>query len=343
MEKTVHDRKQKLIQGIRSYILMISLIGMIIIVSIIEPAFMTGENMVNILRQYSVIGVCALGVTFVLIEGGMDLSLGSNVSLCSVVAISVMNYMDNIGLDTDVAAIFAIILAVAVGFGVGLANGTILAAVNGRMGESFIVTYSMQIMIAAVALLVTGGQFRTADFDEGVYTSLGTGWWPIIIFVLLIVILQFVLTKTRFGRQVCYMGANMNAAKMSGINTRKLRPLNYGLCGACAGLAAIMVTARVTSASPLQGVGYELDAIAAAVVGGTSLTGGSGSIIKTALGVLVIAVLGNALNVMGVNANAQLVVRGAIIILAVGIDVWNRQARKERSVRNEPSSANANV
>ena len=93
----------------------------------------------------------------------------------------------------------------------------------------------------------------------------------------------------------------------------------------------------------LQGVGYELDAIAAAVVGGTSLTGGSGSIIKTALGVLVIAVLGNALNVMGVNANAQLVVRGAIIILAVGIDVWNRQARKERSVRNEPSSANANV
>lgn len=340
MEKTVNLKKEKFVQVVRSYILMISLVGLIIIVSILEPAFLTGDNMVNILRQCSVIGVCALGVTFVLIEGGMDLSLGSNVSLCSVVAISVMNYFNSIGANTDAVTLLAIVLAVGVGFCVGLANGTILAAVNGRMGESFIVTYSMQIMIAALALLITGGQFMTATFGEGFYTSIGTGWWPIVIFIVLIAVLQFVLTKTRYGRQICYMGANMDAAKMSGINVKKLRPLNYGLCGACAGLAAIMVTARVTSASPLQGVGYELDAIAAAVVGGTSLTGGSGSIIKTALGVLVIAVLGNALNVMGVNANAQFIVKGAIIILAVGIDVWNRQA-KERSVRNEPSNANA--
>jgi ribose/xylose/arabinose/galactoside ABC-type transport system permease subunit len=308
---------------LRSYGIMIGLILIIIAASILEPAFFSGSNMLNILRQISVIGVCALGMTYVMIAGGMDLSIGSTVSLCAVVAIMIMNGLGVNG-NADTAALLAIAASVAAGLLVGIGNGAVIALIKGRMGESFIITYSMQIVVAALALLVSGGQFMAGKFPEGLYSSLGTGLWPIVIFAALAVIMQFVLARTKFGRTIFFIGANMDAAFMSGLKVRKLRIINHAICGGCAGLAAIIVSSRVNSASPLQGVGYELDAIAAVVVGGTSLTGGFGSVAKTVIGVLVIGVLANALNVIGVNANAQYIVRGAIIIIAVGLDVWNR-------------------
>ncbi len=310
---------------LRNYGVMIGLVVIIIIVSIVEPAFFTGNNLLNILRQSSAIGLCALGMTYVMIAGGMDLSLGSTVSLAGVIAIMIMNSIGVTG-NADIAAVIAVIAAVTAGGLVGLANGVILATINGRLGESFIITYSMQIVVGALALLVTGGQFIFGRFPEQLYSKLGTGLSPILIFAGLAIVMQLGLAKTNFGRQTYFLGANMNVAKMAGIKVKQLRVINHMICGMCAGLAGIIITSRVYSASPLQGTGYELDAIAAVVIGGTSLMGGSGGIHKTILGVLVVGILANALNVVGVNAYAQLIVRGAIIILAVGLDGLNRGA-----------------
>jgi ribose/xylose/arabinose/galactoside ABC-type transport system permease subunit len=309
---------------LKNYGLMIGLVVIIIIVSIIEPAFFTVNNFLNILRQSSAIGLCALGMTYVMIAGGMDLSIGSTVSLTGVIAIMIMNSIGVTG-NVDVAAVLAIVVAIVAGAAVGLANGTILAAINGRLGESFIITYSMSIVIGALALLVSGGQFIFGRFTEDrLYTKMGTGLGPIIIFIIIASLLQLLLANTNFGRQSYFFGASMDVAKMAGIKIKQVRIINFMVCGMCAGLAGIIVTSRVYSASPLQGSGYELDAIAAVVIGGTSLMGGSGNILKTIVGVLVLGILANALNVVGVNAYAQLIVRGAIIITAVALDGLKR-------------------
>jgi len=316
---------------LRNQGVLIGLIFIIIVASILEHSFLTMSNLLNILRQASAIGILDFGVTFVMMTGGMDLSVGSTVSLCSVVAVSVMNrYGQDVGSDDVV--MFAILAAIILGFLVGLINGSLIVAFNGRIGETFIITYGMQIVVSALALLYTGGHFIAGTFAPGIYQWLSTGFVPIILFFTIGAIMHVILAYTPFGKQVSFIGANMDCAKMSGIIVNSIRTLVYGICGICAGITAIIVTSRVYSASPLQGNGYELDAMAAVMVGGTSQTGGTGGIANTILGVLVLSVLGNALNVIGVDANAQLLFRGAIILIAVGLDVWNKSSNiKEAS------------
>jgi len=320
------NKNLNIVSTLRNYGLLIGLVIIIIIVSSVEPAFFAINNFLNILRQSSAIGLCALGMTYVMIAGGMDLSLGSTVSLTGIIAMMIMNSFGVTG-NVDLAAVIAIVAAMAVGAIIGLINGTILAAINGRLGESFIITYSMQIVVGALALLVSGGQFMFGRFTEDrLYTKMGTGFGPIIIFIIIAILMQLGQANTNFGRQTYFLGASMDVAKMAGIKIKQIRVVNFMICGICAGLAGIIVTSRVYSASPLQGTGYELDAIAAVVIGGTSLMGGSGNILKTILGVLVLGILSNALNVIGVNAYAQLIVRGAIIITAVALDGLKRSA-----------------
>ena len=311
---------------LRSYGVLIGLVLIIIVASIVEPTFVSFRNMLNILRQMTILGLCSLGMTYVFMTGMMDLSVGAVVSLGSVLAVSFMNRLvPETGTGSeDWITILIILGAALMGFIVGLANGAIISGINGKLGESFIITYGMQIVVAALALLYSGGQFIKGDYFEGIYSEVGRGYWPIIIYVAIAAVLHFVLKYTKFGRQVSYLGANVNAARMSGIRVKTVRLFVFGICGACAGLAAIFLTSRVSSASPLQGEGYELDTIAAVMIGGTSQTGGSGSIINTVLGVLVISVLNNALNVMGIGSNVQLFVRGVIIVLTVALDMWNK-------------------
>jgi ribose/xylose/arabinose/galactoside ABC-type transport system permease subunit len=315
---------------LRSQGVLIGLVLIIIVASILEPSFMTVSNILNILRQASAIGIVCLGVTFVMMTGGMDLSVGATVSLCSMVAIGIMNSHGGAPGST-VVALLAILAVMATGFVIGLVNGSIIAVFNGRLGETFIITYGMQIVVASLALLYTGGQFVPGTFAMGLYQQISMGFVPIICFLSLAAVMHIVLAYTSFGKQISFIGANMDCARMSGIKVSRLRLLTYGICGMCAGFASIIVTSRVYSASPLQGTGYELEAIAAVVVGGTSQSGGTGGIINTILGVLVLSVLGNALNVIGVDANAQLLFRGAIIIIAVGLDMWNKQTRQRES------------
>ena len=321
----------KIFSILRSYGVLIALVLIIIIASILEPSFLTTNNVLNMLRQASVIGIVSLGVTFVMMTGGMDLSVGAIVSFCSVVAITIMNTYGQTG-NTTFLAIVVILFIAGIGFFIGLINGGIIAKIDGRLGETFIITYGMQIVIASLALLFSGGQFVNGTFSSGIYQQLGTGYFPIFLFLIVALCMHIILVYTPFGKQISFIGANMDCAKMSGIRVKFLRTITYGICGMTAALSAIIVTSRVFSASPLQGNGYELEAIAAVVVGGTSQVGGTGGIINTIIGVLVLSVLGNALNVVGVDANAQLLVRGGIIIVAVALDMFNKVSAQGKSI-----------
>lgn len=315
---------------LRSYGILATLIVVIIITGIIEKNFFTIGNFLNILRQVSVIGIVSCGMTYAIISGAFDLSVGSIVSLSGVIAITTIN--------AGGGALLAIAYALLAGLIIGMINGILISVINGRMGEAFIVTYGMQVVVAALAMYASGGLFIAGKIPQGFYRSLGQGVSPIIIFVTIAVIMQFVLVKTRFGRQMCFIGGNINAAKMSGIRVALNRTIYFAISGGLAGVAGIVLTSRVISSNPAGGVGFETDAIVAVVVGGTSMAGGKGSIMKTVLGTITIGVLSNALNILNITAYPQMMVKGAIIILAVALDVWNKQI-KVRELANEKSYA----
>jgi ribose transport system permease protein len=253
------------------------------------------------------------------------------VSLSGVIAITTIN--------AGAGEWTAIAYALLVGLLVGAMNGILITAINGRMGEAFIVTYGMQVVVAALAMYASGGLFIAGKIPRGgIYRSLGMGMSPILIFLAIAAIMQFVLVKTRFGRQMCFIGGNIAAAKMSGIRVGLNRMLYFAISGLLAGIAGIVLTSRVISSNPSGGVGFETDAIVAVVVGGTSMAGGKGSIMKTILGTVTIGVLSNALNILNITAYPQMMVKGLIIILAVALDVWNKRVR-ERELANEKSYA----
>lgn len=304
---------------IRSYGIMIVLIIIIIPVSIISANFFNVENLLNIVRQVSVVGIIAFGMTLVIIAGSIDLSVGAVVSLSGVVCMSVINLTGSDAL--------AIVLALLSGALVGLINGLIISGIKGRVGEAFIITYGMQMAVAAIALIYSGGNFITGK-TEGFHSIIGKGFGPIIIFASLAVVMQYILTKSTFGRVVYFIGGNSSATKMSGINVRKNTVAIFMIAGVLAALASLVLSSRVNAASPMSGKGYELDAIAAVVVGGTSMRGGKGSIFNTVLGVIVIGVVGNALNIMNITSYPQMIIKGIIIIMAVILDVWNEKVEK---------------
>lgn len=321
-------KKFNLKQFFREWGLIFVILVIIIIAASKRPAFLSVSNIVNILRSYSTIGIAALGMAYAVIAGGMDLAIGSTVSLSAVVTMLIINATATPDRFSPWwATIIVLVVGAIIGAIVGSICGGILAAVNGRMGESFIITYAIQIIVAAVANAVVKGQFQAPQYRSGLFKTIGTGLWPVLFFVVIAAIMQFILVKTKFGRSLYFLGANMQAAKMAGIKTRQTRFLAHFICGICAGIAGVLVVARVNAASISQGLNYEMDAMACVAVGGVSLAGGEGNIIKTVLGVVVLSVLLNSLNLMGIQANEQLIVRGAVIILAVVIDTLNKKAQ----------------
>lgn len=319
---------KRITSALRSYGVLLFMVLVVIVTAVVEPNFFTLDNLLNILRQVSVIGIVACGMTFVIIGGAFDLSVGAVVSLGGVVAITTVNSTGNV--------ILAILLAMLVGTVVGIINGTLISIINGGMGEAFIVTYGTQTVVAALALFVSKGLFIAGRLPAGIYKEIGRGVWPIVVFIIIAGVMQFILRKTMFGRKLCFIGGNIKAAKMSGIRVKLNRTVYFAVSGMLAGIAAVVLTSRVTSANPMGGDGFEMDAIAAVVVGGTSLLGGSGSIGKTVMGTIVIGIMTNALNLMGITSYPQIMLKGVIILLAVGLDVWNKQIKK-RDMANEKS------
>lgn len=295
------------------------LLGLCLLLWILTPHFLTISNLLNVLEQTSINAVIALGMTFVILSAGIDLSVGSVLALSGVVMATLLQQ------DWPVAA--AIAAGLLMGFGFGALNG--LAIAWGRL-PPFIATLGMMSIARGCALLFTEGR-PVSGFDQ-TFRSLATSRVlgipaPVVITAAVYFVARFVLTSTRFGRYVYAMGGNEEATRLSGVNVRWHKMLVYGVSGLTSGIAAVLLTARLNSAQPIAGIMYELDAIAAVVIGGTSLAGGEGGVGGTLIGALIMGVLRNGLNLLGVSSFLQQVVIGLVIVFAVLLDTVLKSRR----------------
>jgi len=278
----------------------------------LTPHFLTVSNLLNVLEQTAINAVIAAGMTFVIISGGIDLSVGSLVALAGVVLATALQGGAPIPL--------AIAASLATGFGFGLLNG---AAITWGRLPPFIATLGMMSIARGCALLFTEGR-PISGFDphfRAIATSRLAGVpMPVLITAVVYLAGQFVLAETRFGRYAYSIGGNEEATRLSGVNVRMHKALVYGVSGLASAMAAVLLTARLNSAQPIAGIMYELDAIAATVIGGTSLMGGEGGLGGTIIGALIMGVLRNGLNLLGVSSFVQQIVIGLVIVFAVLVD-----------------------
>ncbi|AVD57298.1 MULTISPECIES: ABC transporter permease subunit [Heyndrickxia] len=293
---------------------LLAFILLFIVVAILNPSFIAPLNLLNLLRQVSINALIAFGMTFVILTGGIDLSVGSTLALSS----ALMAGMIVSGLDP----ILAIIVSAFIGALLGAVNGLFIT--KGKVAP-FIATLATMTIYRGLTLVYTNGNPIAGLGDHLAFQLFGRGYFigipvPAITMVITFVILWFILHKTSFGRKTYAIGGNEKAAFVSGIKVDRMKWMIYSLAGLLAALAGSILTSRLNSAQPTAGVSYEMDAIAAVVLGGTSLSGGKGRIFGTLVGALIIATLNNGLNLLGVSSFYQQVVKGVVILIAVLID-----------------------
>ncbi|WP_411247116.1 ABC transporter permease subunit [Shouchella clausii] len=292
----------------------IGLFLIILIISILNPGFLTAPNLLNVLRQVSINALIAFGMTFVILTGGIDLSVGAILAFSGAVTATLLSS----GMDP----ILAILIGLLVGAALGAINGIIIA--KGKVAP-FIATLATMTIYRGATLMFTDGRPVSNLGDSTLFQMLGGGYFfgipmPAITMMISFVILYLILKKTTFGRRVYAVGGNEEASILSGIKVDRIKIYVYSLTGFLAAIAGVILTSRLNSAQPTAGTMYELDAIAAVVLGGTSLTGGKGWIVGTLIGALIIGVLNNGLNLLGVSSFFQQVVKGSVILLAVLLD-----------------------
>lgn len=288
----------------------------LLVLTILSPdAFARPANLINILKQASINGILATGMMFVIISGGIDLSVGSIVALSGVMAAHFAH-------PGEYPLIVPIVIALGVGALVGFFNG--LGVAYGSI-PPFIVTLGTMTIVRGVALIAANGQpvFGVTKEFEALAGGFVFKTIPnlVIYFVVITLILAFVLTRTVFGRRVYAIGGNETAAKVSGISVERIKLAVYTLCGFLAGIAGILLASRIISGNPTSGQAYELDAIAAVIIGGVSMSGGAGKWYGTVIGALMMAVISNGLDILNVSSHFQLVIKGLIIIVAVLLDI----------------------
>ena len=305
---------------------------MVVVASLLSPAFLSPINLINIVRQMSIVGLIALGVTGIIVSAGIDLSSGSVVGLTAVVAASLAQSPDNTGAfypGLHLPIFVPVAAACLVGALVGLINGTLVA--KARI-PPFIATLGTFTAIRGAANLYTSGRPISDLTDE--YDFIGQGDVfgapvPILILLVMAAVTHVLYAHTKFGKYIYAIGGNEQAARVSGINASRYKMLIYVYASFLAGLAGLVVSSRIGSGQPGLGVGYELDAIAAAVIGGTSLSaGGIGTVAGTIIGALIIGVLNNTLDLMNVSAFWQQIVKGCIIVGAVILDQLKNRGGK---------------
>lgn len=305
---------------------LIALALMVLVMSVLSDKFLTPENGWNILRQISVNLCLSIGMTLIILSGGIDLSVGAILALAGAVAAGVLKHGLPL-LRFDLLLQFTVFGAMLAGVLVGVACGWFNGFVITRFKlPPFVATLGMFSIARGLTMLWTGGFPITGLGPE--FGFLGTGIllgapMPVWITAVLVAVFALVTRKTPFGRHLYAVGGNERAALLTGLNVKRVKLLAYTLGGGLAGMAGLMVTARLDSAQPNAGLGYELDSIAAVVIGGTSLSGGRGSVLGTVLGCLIIGVLNNGLFLLNVSPFWQQVVKGFVILAAVAIDKLN--------------------
>ena len=296
----------------------LALIG--ILFALLTPNFLTTGNIVNIFRQASINIVLATGMTFVILTGGIDLSVGSILGVTAVVGV-LTSLVPGVGW-------LAVPVALLVGLGLGLINGALIAFLD---LPPFIVTLGALTALRGAAYLIASGTTvinRDLNFAWIGINYLGPIPWLVVIALLAVLASWFILRRTILGMQIYAVGGNQQAARLTGIKVKRVLLFVYGVSGLLSGLAGIMSASRLYSATGMLGNGYELDAIAAVILGGTSFSGGIGTIWGTLVGALIIATLNNGLTLLNMSFFWQLVVKGLVIIVAVTIDRLRRRSRR---------------
>jgi ribose transport system permease protein len=293
--------------------------------SLLSPYFLTFDNLINVFRQSAVNALLALGQLLVIITAGIDLSIGSILGLTSVLAAMMAK--------SGIAPEMVIIASIGVGTGLGLTNGLLLTKL--RLPHPFIPTLGMMNVARGLALVISGG-FPISELP-GRFRFWGAGTiafipTPVVVVLIVYTLFHLFLSRTTIGRDIYAIGGNPHAARLSGIPVDRRLTLVYALSGALAAVGAIVLTGRMNSGFPLAGVGAELDAIAAVIIGGASFFGGIGTVWGTLIGALIMGVLRNGLNLLNVSAYWQTVVIGVVIVVAVWIDVLRQRAMDKRKL-----------
>jgi len=301
---------------------LLALVILFVISAIASPYFLKTRNLMNILRQVSYTGIIGLGMTFVIITGGIDLSVGSMTALVGGIAILVLNALGG-GIW---AIIVAVLAAIGIGAGFGAINGLVIT--KGRVAP-FIVTLGTMAIYRSLTLYISGaGEFRS---QSDLFPELGMGYFlgipiPVWIFIGLAVLFSVILNHTRYGRYICAIGSNERVAKYAAIKIDRIRFLAYVIIGVTVAVTAVLLSSRLNSISSSNaGQNYELDAIAAVIIGGTTMSGGSGTIFGTVIGAIILGIVNNMLNMLGVSPYLQGTVKGLVIIGAVLIQRKKKQ------------------
>ena len=304
---------------LRNYVL-IAIALLVAVTIVIEPKFMTQANLINIMRQFGPLVMVSLGMTFVIIGGFIDLSVAGTISLVAVVTITLIEPLGQVP-------------AVLVGLTIGAFCGyltAVLVLTSGAVtqAEALFITFGMSTVYSAVALMYSGGateHMRYLTGDTSLIEALGQGSVGIfsvsfLVFLACLAVLWVFQTQTRMGRAICLTGGNKTAAHLCGVPVSRSIIVIYTISGLMAAVGAIVLFSRITTASPVIGAGYETNAILAVVVGGTTLKGGKGSVLRTVMGVLLVILMSNCLNLLGVTPYMQVVLKGAILVLAIWLD-----------------------
>lgn len=305
---------------IKKYAMFTVLVVIFIVFSIATPAFLQVSNLLDLTRQASMLGVAAVGMTFVVLLGGIDLSIGSQISMVNVVTAFMMV---SGGVNPWLACLVGLLMTTLTGF----ANGWIVANVG---IPAIIVTLATQIILQGAAYKICGG-LPIYGFPAS-FSIIGQGYlWiipiPVIIMIIVFFLGSFTLNETFFGRYFYAVGGNEEASRLSGIKIKSIKYLAYTLSGFFAGAAGIVMLSRTNSAQPIAGQGFEFDALTAAILGGVSITGGSGKISNVVAGTLIIGILTNGFVLMNIDSYTQMIIKGTVLLLAVGYDCLQKKRK----------------
>ncbi len=307
------------------HVILLALIVICIMLALATDRFFTVNNLTNVLLQSATTGLVAVGMTYVIITGGIDLSVGSIVALSSALGAGLMKGFMKV-MPVEAAVIIGILIMFLVGIVIGLLQGLLISCL--RM-PAFIVTLAGMSIARSLTMVYTGGMTIAALPEE--FAVIGTrriGDWlpvPVVILVVIFLIAFYVLQYTAFGRSLYALGGNREATKLSGINTTRVETITYAISGLTSGFAAMVLTARLATATSTAGEGYELEAIGAVVIGGASLAGGRGTMLGTFIGVLILGVINNGQNLLNIDPFFKGSIHGAVILIAVLIDTLRKR------------------
>ena len=304
----------------KEYLVLVMLAVLIVITMIAEPKFFTPENFTNIIRQFGPLSLVALGMTFVVFAGFIDLSIPGMMSLVTVVTVSLID---------PVGQVPALLAGLTLGTAMGLLNSFVVISCGAlTLAEALFITFGMSTLYGAFALIVTGGTTPHMSWlktNISLYEAIGKGSAgpfsiSFLIFLGCLLVLYIFQSRTRMGRTVMLTGGNKEAAFLAGVNVKGSIVFIFTICGLMTALAAIVLFSRVTTASPVSGLNYETNSLLAVVVGGTPIKGGRGSVLRTVLGVFLVTLMSNCLNLLGASPYMQVILKGLILVIAIWLD-----------------------